>query len=172
MEKNDKQYELIITILNQGFAEKAMDAARKSGATGGTILTARGTATKKLEKKYNLVITPEKEILLILSDSVNRNNIMKSIIKNVGLETKGKGIAFSVPVDEVLGLTLISSVTDKEVTQIGENKYGSLYVSTGSINENNEEIDDDISSKENANVVENELVYKDNNKLNSFKSKK
>ncbi|MCR4660444.1 MAG: P-II family nitrogen regulator [Clostridia bacterium] len=192
--ENNIQYELIVTILNQGYAEKAMDAARKVGARGGTILTARGTATKKLEKKYNFVITPEKEILLILTDSKQRNDIMKSIIEKVGLTTKGSGITFSIPVDEVLGLSLISSIpssldTNNKSKSYLDSKYDNLYISTGSINE--------TAKKDEPEVIENEaepqleetiepsaqpqediqaVEYKesiDNDKLNAFmKSKK
>ncbi len=34
----DKEYALIIAIVNHGYSADAMDAARKAGATGGTII--------------------------------------------------------------------------------------------------------------------------------------
>lgn len=99
-------YQLILTILNRGYSEQAMDSARKSGATGGTIITARGTGIKKIHKHFGFTVSPEKEILMILSPSEHKNSIMTAICNAVGLNTEGKGIVFSLPVDEVLGIAL------------------------------------------------------------------
>ena len=41
----DFQHEVIICIVNEGFSETAMDAARPAGATGGTVMRAHGTAS-------------------------------------------------------------------------------------------------------------------------------
>ena len=42
-------YELIVVICNIGYNDMVMDAARQAGATGGTIIHARGTARKETE---------------------------------------------------------------------------------------------------------------------------
>ena len=102
----DNKYEIIFTILNRGFSDLVMDSARKEGATGGTIITARGTATKEVEKRFGLTISQEKEIILILALKENKNRIMTAICKSAGLNTQGKGITFSLPVDDVLGVSL------------------------------------------------------------------
>lgn len=99
-------YELIITIVNKGFTSVVMDAARKVGATGGTIINAKGSGNHEAEKMFGLVIRPEKELVLILASSADRNVIMQSIIKDAGLNTLGMGICFSLPVDEVMGVAL------------------------------------------------------------------
>lgn len=102
----EQKYELILTILNRGFSDLVMDSARKSGATGGTILTARGTGAKEAEKLFGLSLSHEKEIILILTPKEKRNSIMTAICNSAGLNTQGKGITFSLPVDDVLGITL------------------------------------------------------------------
>lgn len=99
-------YELIITIVNKGFTSVVMDAARKVGARGGTILNAKGSGTHEAEKMFGLVIRPEKELVLILARREDRNDIMQSIIKDAGLNSLGMGICFSLPVDEVMGVAL------------------------------------------------------------------
>ena len=43
METSQREFELVITIVNRGFADKVMDAAKAAGATGGTVLYARGS---------------------------------------------------------------------------------------------------------------------------------
>lgn len=99
-------HEAIITILNRGYSDVAMEAARANGARGGTIINARGAGGKQVEKVLGLTIAQEKEIIIILCTKEQRNPIMSAIVKAVGLNTLGKGISFSLPVDEVLGITL------------------------------------------------------------------
>ena len=44
---NKFEHQVVICIVNNGFADEAMDAARDVGARGGTVLSARGTASCK-----------------------------------------------------------------------------------------------------------------------------
>lgn len=95
--------DLIITIVNRGFADLVMEAAKSKGAFGGTIINARGTANDA-EKFFNISIQPEKEIVLIVVEREKRHEIMQEICTRAGLYTAGQGISFSVPVDETVGL--------------------------------------------------------------------
>ena len=52
-----EKYSLIIAIVNTGFTDLVMDAARESGAPGGTVLHGRGTGTKEIEKMYGVTIS-------------------------------------------------------------------------------------------------------------------
>ena len=98
------KFELVVAIVNQGFGDSVMDAARACGARGGTIINARGTARQEAEKKFDILIHPEKEIVLILARNDIKDNILHAIYKEVGLDTPGQGIAFSTPVDDAIGL--------------------------------------------------------------------
>ena len=100
----EKKCEAIIVLVNSGFSEVVMDAAREAGARGGTIINARGTGTKDMEKRYNIVITPDKEMIIILTAVEQRDQILSAIYKAVGLGTDGQGIAFSIPVENVVGI--------------------------------------------------------------------
>ena len=98
-------HEVIFCIVNAGFTDDVMDAAREYGATGGTVIRARGTANAEAEKIFNIAIQPEKEIVMILVESAIKNDILHALYKAVGLKTPGQGIAFSMPVESVVGLT-------------------------------------------------------------------
>ncbi len=100
-----KGYKCIIAIVNNGFSEVAMDAARACGAKGGTILHGRGTASKEAEKIFNISIQPEKEIVMILAKAELIDGILKGLYTAIGSATKAQGIAFALPVDEVVGLS-------------------------------------------------------------------
>ena len=99
------QFELIICIVNAGFSDVVMSAARECGARGGTVINARGTAKEETEKLFNNSIHPEKEIILILASSDIKDAILHALYKTVGINTDGQGIAFTVPVDETVGLS-------------------------------------------------------------------
>jgi hypothetical protein len=50
-----------------------------------------------------IILEPEKEMLLILTENKLRQDIMSAVYKTAGLMTQSAGFSFSVPVDEVLG---------------------------------------------------------------------
>ncbi len=107
----EKTYSLIVAIVNNGYTDLVMEGARQGGAKGGTVLTARGTGNIDLEKFYGIPIQKDKEMVLIIVDNEVKDECLKNIYKTAGLETKGQGIAFTLPVDNIVGL---SSDTENE----------------------------------------------------------
>lgn len=104
MENN--RYELILCIVNSGYTDLVMEAASKSGARGGTVVTARGSGNAEAEKLYGITITPEKELVMIVVSKDIKDKVLHTIYMEAGLDTKGQGIAFSLPVDDVVGLNV------------------------------------------------------------------
>ena len=107
----DFQHEAIFCIVNAGFSDAVMDAAKELGARGGTVIHARGTASSEAEKLYQITIQPEKELVMILVPKELTNDILHALYRSVGLATPGQGIAFSLPVDDVVGLSTPSTQT-------------------------------------------------------------
>lgn len=93
MEKQS-DYQMINIIVNKGFAEESMDAARKAGAGGGTILNAHGTAKEGDAKFFGMEIVPEKEMLIILVPSEKKDDIIKAITTLPCFSKAGNGIIF------------------------------------------------------------------------------
>ena len=98
------EFVVILCIINNGFSETAMDAAKQFGARGGTVLHGRGTASKEAEKFFNISIQPEKEIVMILAKKDIKDAILHGLYNAVGSQTAAQGIAFALPVDEVIGI--------------------------------------------------------------------
>lgn len=98
------EHELIIVILNEGHSDTVMDAARGAGATGGTVLHAKGTGRTASEKFFGVSLAEEKDLIYILASSSKKSEIMKAITSNCGTGTKAGAICFSLPVSEVAGL--------------------------------------------------------------------
>lgn len=103
---NNNENKLIITIINKGYSDVVMEAARRAGATGGTVIKARGTGNKELESFYGIVIHPDKEMVLIVVNEDIKDKTMEEIYKDCGLETKSQGIIFSLPIDDVKGISI------------------------------------------------------------------
>ena len=100
-------HELIVVIAEQGYTELIMDAARSAGAYGGTVIHAKGTGKEAAEKFMGVSLAAEKEILYIVTKTEQKNSIMQAIMKDAGLDSKAKSIAFSLPVTDTAGLRLI-----------------------------------------------------------------
>lgn len=104
---NETKYDLIVTVVERGFADEVMRSSRKAGASGGTILNARGTGMHVQKKLFGSVIEPEKEVVLIISEREKRAALMEQITRDVGLNTDGLGLCFSLPLDAVKGMTAL-----------------------------------------------------------------
>lgn len=94
---------LILTIVDKGNTDLVMEAAREVGASGGTVVKAKGTGTE-MAKLFGISISEEKELIYIVSEREKRNDIMYAIMEKVGPKTSAHGITFSLPVDGVLGI--------------------------------------------------------------------
>lgn len=94
---------LIITVVDKGNTELVMEAARGAGASGGTVVRAKGTGAE-IAKFFGVSISEEKEMVYIVSSRKSRDDIMKAIMEKAGGKTEAHGIVFSLPVDGVIGI--------------------------------------------------------------------
>lgn len=97
-------YNSIFTVVEKGKAEEVIEAAQKAGSKGGTIINARGSGIHETQKLFNMDIEPEKEIVLILSESSITDSIVNSIRECLKIEEPGKGILFVLNVADTFGL--------------------------------------------------------------------
>ena len=97
-------YELIVVVASEGQTDLVMNAAR-----AGTVLHGKGTGAKADPKFHNISIAEEKEVILIVSKTEEKSEIMRSILKKAGPDTPAKAIAFSLPTSEVAGFGFFDS---------------------------------------------------------------
>ena len=97
-------FETLFVVVNSGFSETVMLAAKEEGANGGTIIHGRGAGSILAQKKYGIAITPEKEIVIILIRKSLADKVMNAIYKAAGVGTPAGGIVFSLPAERVVGL--------------------------------------------------------------------
>jgi hypothetical protein len=103
--KNEITNDLIISIINQGYSDEFMTVAREAGAAGGTVINARGLAHSGPVKFFGVSVQDEKEIVLVLSSREKKVPIMQAVSQACGITTKAGGIVFSLPVDQVMGMS-------------------------------------------------------------------
>ena len=102
MENNDN-YHLIITTVLDGYAESVMSAAKKGGASGGTVINGRSLGTNS-DNFLKMKIEPEKDIILIVAPEYKKNNIMYQITEKTGIKTEAKGVCIALPIDKIVGI--------------------------------------------------------------------
>ena len=100
----EMKFELVICIVNAGFSQNVVEAARKAGARGGTIIRGRGSANPEAEEFFGVTIQPDKEIVLVLVPADIKDAVLTTVYKESGLSQEGQGIAFSLPVERTTAI--------------------------------------------------------------------
>ena len=113
----EHEYELVITIITKGFFPEVKAAANAAGARGGTLIHALGLGGEEAMKFLGIAIQPEKDIIFNVVRRDEKTKIMKAIADAVGINTEGRGIIFSLPVDATLGLGSSRVEDNEEIPQ-------------------------------------------------------
>lgn len=101
--ENSNNYELIVTIVKEGYSEAVMNAAKRVGATGGTVIYGRSLGSSRTILT-NLQVEPEKDVVLNIVKKEIKNKVLESINKETGVKSDANGILLSLPIDNVIGL--------------------------------------------------------------------
>lgn len=97
-------YQMVLAVVNQGYSEDVMAAARPAGAAGGTVIHSRRVGNEETMTFWGISVQPEKEIVMILCRQEEKLNIMKAIADHCGMKSEAEGVVLSVPVETVVGL--------------------------------------------------------------------
>jgi nitrogen regulatory protein PII len=96
--------ELIVAIVERGKANGVVKAAAEAGARGATVFFARGSGEHVFSFFRALQVDPGKEVILILAEKDKAPALFEVIVTAAQARTKGKAIAFTVPVNLLAGL--------------------------------------------------------------------
>ncbi len=96
------RFKVIIAMVEQDHQDDVITSAKEAGATGVTILNARGEGIHKQKSFFGLQMEQQQEVLLFIVEDFHSNSIMDAIYK-AGNFKKGRGMAFSWTVDRVIG---------------------------------------------------------------------
>lgn len=116
--RQEASKDLIVAIINRGFSDYVVSAARDAGATGATIVYGRGTSNVG-KQVMGVSLQAEREMVLILTNSSEKRKIMQAIDDSTSLMEEGRGLCFSLPVSAVYGL---KRVTEQKAEQVRKAK--------------------------------------------------
>ena len=92
-------FDVVAVIMERGYTTTAMDAARKAGARGGTVISARGIAENEVKRFFGI-----EEIVFLVVKSEEKQAVMTELMRAVGTRTRSHGLVLSLPVSGAIGL--------------------------------------------------------------------
>ena len=99
-------FKLLIALIEDDKTDLVLDAARKAGATGSTVLNqARGEGLKQTKTFLGLNLETQRDMLLFLVEEHLSRHILEEINRAGQLDAEpGTGIAFQVDVEDAVGI--------------------------------------------------------------------
>lgn len=97
-------HDLILAVINRGYSEELMDAAREAGAGGGTVVPAHRINIENPMRFWGVSLQEEKDLVAIVSKRESKAAIMRAISHKCGLNSEAQGVVLSLPVESVIGL--------------------------------------------------------------------
>jgi len=98
------QFKLIIAFVKPSITDSVVDAMKKAGATGATIVPARGTGIHEAKSFFGLSIEDQTDIIVFLVEEHVVENLMQVMQVAGKFDEPGTGIAIVMPVEHIAGL--------------------------------------------------------------------
>lgn len=98
------KFYLIVSIVKTDHTENVIDAAKAAGATGATIIPARGVGVHEAMTFFDLALETPSDVILFLLTEVSVDPVLKVIDRAGEFQKPGTGIALVIPVDRAIGL--------------------------------------------------------------------
>ncbi len=98
------RFKLILASVKTNKTEAVTDGAKNAGATGATVIPARGTGIHEAKTFFGLSLEAQTDIIMFLVEEHLVQDILYAIKEAGEFEKPGTGIAFVVPVEQVIGL--------------------------------------------------------------------
>ncbi len=111
---------LIIALVADDRTDSVLDAARKAGATGATVINnCRGEGLKPAQTFLGLELTTQRDMLLFLVAEPKAREILETIAQAGRLDAEpGAGIAFQLGIEDAVGMrtqapALFSAISER-----------------------------------------------------------
>jgi nitrogen regulatory protein PII len=114
-------FKLILACVEDKATQAVLDASRKAGATGSTIIgQARGEGAEKTKTFFGLNLEAQRDIILLLVEEHLSRHILETIGRVAGFDNEaGVGIAFQLDVEDAVGINhqvrKLSGLVEEEI---------------------------------------------------------
>jgi nitrogen regulatory protein PII len=95
---------MILAPVKTHKTDDVVDAAKNAGATGATIISARGTGMREAKTFFGLTLEDQTDIIMFLLEEHLVKEVLKAIETAGEFHKPGTGIAFVLPVEHVVGM--------------------------------------------------------------------
>lgn len=102
--KGKSEYIAVWVSVNSGYSDEVVDAARKAGAKGGTVMKGRRRNSEHVSRHFGIAMQEEQDFVMIVIPREKKSEVMSAIAESCGLGTEAHGVVLSLPVDEVIGI--------------------------------------------------------------------
>ena len=99
-------FKLIFAFVEDSETQAVLEAARKAGATGSTVISqARGEGMEKARTFFGLTLETQRDVILLLVEEHMSRSILEHIAKVAKFDERpGTGIAFQLDVEDAVGV--------------------------------------------------------------------
>lgn len=98
------KFKLVLAPVKTHVTDPIVDAAKAAGATGATIIQARGTGMNEAKTFFGLTLEDQTDIVMFLLEEHIVKDVLAAIRTAGQFDKPGTGIAFAIPVDNVIGM--------------------------------------------------------------------
>ena len=114
-------FKLIVALTEDSITDKIVDAARNKGATGSTVIpSARGEGMEAAKTFLGLNLESQRDVVLLLVEEHMSRDILETIeIVGEFEANPGTGIAFSIDVEDAVGVShqvsQLAAIVEEEI---------------------------------------------------------
>ena len=98
------RFKLILSSVKPDITDKILEAAKAAGATGATIIQARGTGSHEAKSFFGLTLEAQTDIIMLIVGEHHVTEILDAIQKKGEFHKPGTGIAFVLPIEQAIGM--------------------------------------------------------------------
>ncbi len=124
--EENMELELIYAVVNSGLGSKVLKTAKHNGIKGGTILLGKGTVKNRVLEFLDLGDI-RKEIVMMVCEKEAAYNVMDVLNKEFHYYKPNHGIAFSIPVLNLVGTRRYEEKIMKNSKGEGNTMYQAIF---------------------------------------------
>lgn len=98
------KFSVLVAILAEDLEEKAIDAARRAGAGGVTILDGRGIGAQEKKTFFGLTYEGSQSVLVFVLEKKLSLAVMKAMVSELDLRKESRGVVFTIPLEHIAGI--------------------------------------------------------------------
>lgn len=110
--------DLIYCIVQRGKADRIVKKAMQAGAGGATVWFARGSGIREKLGLLGIAISPEKEVIMIITQPDQTDRVFNAIVKAGKLDVPGQGLAFVTEIKRLAGIHGVFGSTEELAEQV------------------------------------------------------